>query len=592
MAVDTRRASDPLRPGSVRAVPLHSRELDEHGRVTLRYALDDEIAFDGGASSCRSAPRERADRGRAPARRRPARAAALGGGRELLQDRAARERRLRDAAAPPAPAAAALLEALYSRGPGRARLHERLPGLPRPSFVRSSQSESRSRLHARGRRVRLDPANAPLAACSCRSAAARTRRWRSRSSAARAGELRAVLDRRRAADRAHGRRSPACRTCSRRARSTRACRDLNAAGALNGHVPITAIVTCVALLTRGAERLRRGGDGQRALGVGGQREVGRRRGQPPVQQGAARRAAAERGAREQHARPTRGRALFSILRPASELAIARAFARMEAYHGAFTSCNAIFRIDPALRASVVVLRLPEVPLRVPGARAVQRSPQQLREVFGRDLLDDERQFDGLRAADRDAAGTSRSSASARSRRASRRSGCSRATRAGASTASCGGSRRRCCRRSPADVGDPDDGARAERRARGAGDAAGGRPCASRSLTARASACGAPAARSSRSPISSRAACRPRGSSWRRSTRSPRERRARRCARRRAHRRRAARPTLRAALSDCDVVVRSPGVSIHRPELRALREAGTARDDGDRRCGSPSAAARA
>ena len=30
----------------------------------------------------------------------------------------------------------------------------------------------------------------------------------------------------------------------------------------------------------------------------------------------------------------------------------------------------------------------------------------------------------------------------------------------------------------------------------------------------------------------------------------------------------------AALADCDVVVRSPGVSIHRPELRALREAGT------------------
>src|SRR5207244_5982130 len=29
-----------------------------------------------------------------------------------------------------------------------------------------------------------------------------------------------------------------------------------------------------------------------------------------------------------------------------------------------------------------------------------------------------------------------------------------------------------------------------------------------------------------------------------------------------------------ALSACDVVVRSPGVSMHRPELRALRERGT------------------
>jgi UDP-N-acetylmuramoylalanine--D-glutamate ligase len=34
------------------------------------------------------------------------------------------------------------------------------------------------------------------------------------------------------------------------------------------------------------------------------------------------------------------------------------------------------------------------------------------------------------------------------------------------------------------------------------------------------------------------------------------------------------PELVAALSACDVVVRSPGVSVHRPELRAVREAGT------------------
>ena len=64
--------------------------------------------------------------------------------------------------------------------------------------------------------------------------------------------------------------------------------------------------------------------------------------------------------------------LFSLLRPASELAIARAFAGMAQYHGAFTSCNAVFRIDPGC-APVVVLRLPEVPLRVPRAGAVQRA---------------------------------------------------------------------------------------------------------------------------------------------------------------------------------------------------------------------------
>jgi hypothetical protein len=89
-----------------------------------------------------------------------------------------------------------------------------------------------------------------------------------------------------------------------------------------------------------------------------------------------------------------GPQLFSILRPASELAIARAFARIERYHPAFTSCNAIFRIDPALRAASWCCDCPKCRF-VYLALAPFSAPADLREVFGRDLLDEDGQFDGF-----------------------------------------------------------------------------------------------------------------------------------------------------------------------------------------------------
>src|SRR6185437_1887807 len=80
--------------------------------------------------------------------------------------------------------------------------------------------------------------------------------------------------------------------------------------------------------------------------------------------------------------------------PASELAIARAFAGMERYHGGFTSCNAIFRIDPALRASSWCLDCPKCRF-VFLALAPFSEPAHLAEVFGADLLADETQFEGF-----------------------------------------------------------------------------------------------------------------------------------------------------------------------------------------------------
>ena len=165
---------------------------------------------------------------------------------------------------------------------------------------------------------------------------------------------------------------------------------LNAAGALNGHVPITAIVSCVALLSaalNGFDAVAMANERSASAGnvtwdgveVNHQFSKGLR---------------AERmlsAALEQLAPAP---AYFSVLRPASELAIARAFARMEDYHGAFTSCNAIFRIDPALRAASWCCDCPKCRF-VFLVLAPFTQPQHLREIFGADLLDDERQFDGF-----------------------------------------------------------------------------------------------------------------------------------------------------------------------------------------------------
>jgi hypothetical protein len=85
---------------------------------------------------------------------------------------------------------------------------------------------------------------------------------------------------------------------------------------------------------------------------------------------------------------------FSVLRPASELAIARAFAGMDRYHGAFTSCNAIFRIDPALRAASWCCDCPKCRF-VVLALAPFSEPEHLRAIFGCDLLDEEAQFEGF-----------------------------------------------------------------------------------------------------------------------------------------------------------------------------------------------------
>jgi hypothetical protein len=165
---------------------------------------------------------------------------------------------------------------------------------------------------------------------------------------------------------------------------------LNAEGAFNGHVPVTAIVTGVALLTaalNGFDMVAMANE--RSASAGNLRWDG-----IEVNHQFSKGRSAERMLSAALAELDAGVRAVSVLRPASELAIARAFAQLEAYHGGFTSCNAIFRIDPALRASSWCRDCPKCRF-VFLAMAPFSSPEHLSEVFGADLLAEESQLEGF-----------------------------------------------------------------------------------------------------------------------------------------------------------------------------------------------------
>ena len=167
-------------------------------------------------------------------------------------------------------------------------------------------------------------------------------------------------------------------------------RDLNANGALNGHVPVTAIVTSIALLTAALH-------GYDAVALANERSASY--GNTTfdgieVNHQFSKSLRAERLMSAALAEAAPALRTFSVLRPASELSIARAFARLEDYHHAFTSCNRIFRIDPELRLTswccdcdkcrfVFLILAPFV------------GPEHLRSIFGAAMLDDDAQYDGF-----------------------------------------------------------------------------------------------------------------------------------------------------------------------------------------------------
>jgi hypothetical protein len=167
---------------------------------------------------------------------------------------------------------------------------------------------------------------------------------------------------------------------------------LNGAGALNGHVPITAILSLIAVvgsflygydtIVMAVER----SASEETTVVDG----------IPVNHQYSKSLDFERGLAQLVTRAIDPAIVYgSALRPYSELAIARAFARLTRYHSTFCSCNTVFRRSgpagdgwcgncPKCRFVALVL-----------APFLDRPA--VTAIIGRDLFDDPRQVSGFAA---------------------------------------------------------------------------------------------------------------------------------------------------------------------------------------------------
>ena len=168
---------------------------------------------------------------------------------------------------------------------------------------------------------------------------------------------------------------------------------LNRAGALNGHVPITGILSAIALA---AAIL----DGERAVAMSNEHSasapnlvadgvaVNHQWSKSLEFEGLLARYLADHIAT--------GLDYFSFLRPLSEIEIARRFSRHPQYFGTFRSCNAAFRQSAEARARQWCGDCPKCRF-VFLALAPFVEKGELAGIFGRDLLDDESQTAGFAA---------------------------------------------------------------------------------------------------------------------------------------------------------------------------------------------------
>jgi UDP-N-acetyl-alpha-D-muramoyl-L-alanyl-L-glutamate epimerase len=166
---------------------------------------------------------------------------------------------------------------------------------------------------------------------------------------------------------------------------------LNRSGALNGHVPVTAIVSLIAI----AQAVVSGVDevvfsNERSANAPSVWAHGL-----PVNHQYSKGLAAERLLRDVLAEVTPELTYYSLLRPLSELQIAAVFARLEAYHPVFTSCNAAFRLDEGRRVDRWCGHCPKCRF-VALALAPFLPSERLSEIMGADPLSDERQLEGYR----------------------------------------------------------------------------------------------------------------------------------------------------------------------------------------------------
>ncbi len=377
MSAQPRERPAGFSPAAFETFRFVGREISDTGRVRLEYALDEAVAF--------------VEEFDLPAGVGPSDRERIDGLLSLLHwvagvsyFKTAAPGRVRCETGAPPPATAALLEALYSEGLGEFAFVNRLPGLPRPRFPAGAPVPPVAPVAGAAPVVSGDPGRVLVPVGGGKDSVVALEIVR--RSGCSVGLFSVGDD------------PPIARTAAvaglprlvARRRLDPGLAGLNRAGALNGHVPVTAIVACVALLTAALH-------GYDAVALANERSASQGNllwDGVEVNHQWSKGFAAERLLRAAVAEVGAGVDLFSVVRPASELAIARAFARLPAYHAAFTSCNAIFRLDPALRSASWCGDCPKCRF-VYLVLAPFTDPAALRAVFGRDLLADEGQFPGF-----------------------------------------------------------------------------------------------------------------------------------------------------------------------------------------------------
>lgn len=170
--------------------------------------------------------------------------------------------------------------------------------------------------------------------------------------------------------------------------------EMNRQGALNGHVPVTAInsaiLVCAAILYGYAWVVfanERSADEATLTGVG-RRPVNHQYSKSSMFEASFRRVIGR------HVSPDIE--YFSILRPYSELDVARRFSSLHPFHHVFSSCNRNFHLDGRRVAQRWCGDCPKCRFAAL-ALAVFLSPEQVAAIQGADLLDDPAQVDGFRA---------------------------------------------------------------------------------------------------------------------------------------------------------------------------------------------------
>ena len=168
---------------------------------------------------------------------------------------------------------------------------------------------------------------------------------------------------------------------------------LNDGGALNGHVPVTGILSAIVLacaVLSGFDTIAMSNEHSASApnlmvdGVGINHQFSKSLG-------------FERDFADyiaNHISPDI--AYFSLLRPLSEIEIARRFARYRQYFGSFRSCNTAFRQSPAERGQHWCCDCPKCRFVFLALAPFVAKPE-LISIFGRNMLDQETQCDGFAA---------------------------------------------------------------------------------------------------------------------------------------------------------------------------------------------------